>query len=256
MSSAGIKQHFILPASPWWGGFYERLVRSVKSSLKKILGRFYLTYEELETILVEIESSINSRPLMYINEDDIDSVITPNHLIFGTDIHDNFSFIPSSNGQCFPAKRLRHLNKVLNHYRNRFSSHYFNELRQLHSYRKNPSKEHLKLVEGDIVLIQDNVLLPRTQWKVGKVESLVNGKDDHVRGAKLCTISRSGKKSTIHRPTSKLIPFELTSITSDETKPSQMVENCQEDVVHTKGRVSTRKAAICVDFEKSICELY
>ena len=31
MSCQGIKQQFILPASPWWGGFYERLMRSVKS---------------------------------------------------------------------------------------------------------------------------------------------------------------------------------------------------------------------------------
>ena len=30
-----LKQSFILPASPWWGGFYERLVRSVKLALKK-----------------------------------------------------------------------------------------------------------------------------------------------------------------------------------------------------------------------------
>ena len=30
-----VKQSFILPASPWWGSFYERLVRSVKLALKK-----------------------------------------------------------------------------------------------------------------------------------------------------------------------------------------------------------------------------
>ena len=30
-----VKQSFILPASPWWGGFYERLVRSVKLAKKK-----------------------------------------------------------------------------------------------------------------------------------------------------------------------------------------------------------------------------
>ena len=37
MLCLGVRQKFILPASPWWGGFYERLVRSVKMSLKKIL---------------------------------------------------------------------------------------------------------------------------------------------------------------------------------------------------------------------------
>ncbi|GBM81435.1 hypothetical protein AVEN_20036-1 [Araneus ventricosus] len=41
--------------APWWGGFYERLVKSVKDPLRKILGRALLTYEELSTILIEIE---------------------------------------------------------------------------------------------------------------------------------------------------------------------------------------------------------
>ena len=44
LSKLGTRQKFILPASPWWGGFYERLVRSVKLSLKKSLGRSLLTY--------------------------------------------------------------------------------------------------------------------------------------------------------------------------------------------------------------------
>ena len=40
-----IDHTFILPASPWWGGFYERLVRSVKLPLKKVLGKAILNYE-------------------------------------------------------------------------------------------------------------------------------------------------------------------------------------------------------------------
>jgi len=51
MVQSGIDQRFILPASPWWGGFYERLVRSVKLSLRKVLCRSLLSYEELQTIL-------------------------------------------------------------------------------------------------------------------------------------------------------------------------------------------------------------
>ena len=47
MLRRGVQQRFILPASPWWGGFYERLVRSVKSSLKKVIGKALLTFEEL-----------------------------------------------------------------------------------------------------------------------------------------------------------------------------------------------------------------
>ena len=33
--------------APWWGGIFERLVRSVNKWLKKIIGGATLTYEEL-----------------------------------------------------------------------------------------------------------------------------------------------------------------------------------------------------------------
>ena len=71
MVKNGVKQQFILPASPWWGGFYERLVRSVKSTLRKVLGKKTLTYEELLTVLCEVEAVINSRPLTYATEDEV-----------------------------------------------------------------------------------------------------------------------------------------------------------------------------------------
>ena len=38
------------------GGFYERLVRSVKTPLKKIFAEAMLDAEQLTTILVEIEA--------------------------------------------------------------------------------------------------------------------------------------------------------------------------------------------------------
>ena len=74
---------FILQASPWWGGFWERLVQSVKRCLRKTLGKSKLNYEELYTVIVEIESVLNSRPLCYIYDDEIDDVITPSHLMHG-----------------------------------------------------------------------------------------------------------------------------------------------------------------------------
>ena len=55
-------------------------------SLKKILGKSLLSYEELETVLLKIESVINGRPLAYLSEDDLGDALTRNHLIYGRNI--------------------------------------------------------------------------------------------------------------------------------------------------------------------------
>ena len=45
-----------------------------------------LSYEELETVLLKIESVINGRPLAYLSEDDLGDALTPNHLIYSRNI--------------------------------------------------------------------------------------------------------------------------------------------------------------------------
>ncbi|GBM44656.1 hypothetical protein AVEN_214187-1 [Araneus ventricosus] len=65
----GIHWKFIVERAPWWGGFYERLVKTVKEPLRKILGKALLTFEELSTILSEVEVIVNNRPLTYVEND-------------------------------------------------------------------------------------------------------------------------------------------------------------------------------------------
>ena len=89
MLCLGVPQKFILPASTWWGAFYKRLVRSVRSvkmSLKKILGKLFLSYEQLETVLLKIESVINGHSLANLSEYDLIYDFTPNYLIYGRNI--------------------------------------------------------------------------------------------------------------------------------------------------------------------------
>ena len=52
-----------MPLVPWHGGFFERMVRSRKSLLKKTLQTAKLTYKELQTVLYEVEQIINSCPI-------------------------------------------------------------------------------------------------------------------------------------------------------------------------------------------------
>ncbi|GBL87978.1 hypothetical protein AVEN_192126-1 [Araneus ventricosus] len=59
----GIHWKFIVERVPWWGEFYERLVKTVKEPLRKVLGKVLLTFEELSTILSEVQIIVNNRPL-------------------------------------------------------------------------------------------------------------------------------------------------------------------------------------------------
>ena len=64
---------------PWWGGFYERLL----NSLKKIISRATLSYDELVTVVTEAEIILNCRPISYVSSEDLEESLTPSHLIAG-----------------------------------------------------------------------------------------------------------------------------------------------------------------------------
>lgn len=68
-AASSISWKFIVEGAPWWGGFYERLVRSIKLTLKKMLGRRLVDAAELSTILNEVEAIVNSRPLTFVFND-------------------------------------------------------------------------------------------------------------------------------------------------------------------------------------------
>ena len=85
LSNSRVTWKYIIEKAPWWGGFWERLTQSVKRSIKKTVGRTSLGYDELNTLVVEVESLINSRHLTYIYDDEesISHPLTPSHLISG-----------------------------------------------------------------------------------------------------------------------------------------------------------------------------
>jgi len=69
--------------APWWGGFFERLVGTMKRSLAKAIGGSILRFAELEEALLDIECMLNNRPLCYQGKEFETPVITPNILIRG-----------------------------------------------------------------------------------------------------------------------------------------------------------------------------
>jgi hypothetical protein len=68
-----------IPAyAPSMGGFYERLIGTTKQAIAKTLAMCKLNSDQYTTVLVEIESTINSRPPAYVILDDM-TILTPNH---------------------------------------------------------------------------------------------------------------------------------------------------------------------------------
>ena len=63
LNSNKIQWHFTLEKAPWNRGFNERMMQNVKRNLRKSLKNSQLNYQELTTVLVEMEAIINSGPL-------------------------------------------------------------------------------------------------------------------------------------------------------------------------------------------------
>ena len=63
------------------GGFYEKMVGLLKRILRKILANARLDYEELLTVVTEVESILNSRPISYVYTEETEEPICPSHLV-------------------------------------------------------------------------------------------------------------------------------------------------------------------------------
>ena len=80
LQQKGIKWVIQPPAVPHTSGVWDRLVQITKKHLKSAVADRLLSDIELTTLLAEVESIVNNRPITTVSDDPEDcSVLTPNH---------------------------------------------------------------------------------------------------------------------------------------------------------------------------------
>ena len=222
-----------VPRAPWWGGWWERMVRNMKVSLKKTIGLKSLERTELETLLTEVEACLNSRPLTFVG-DDIDNghPLTPSHFLLGRGSHlDKVSCEPSLD---VSPELIKEKSKALEGRCDMFWKQWQDEYLKHLPLPKRRDKFG-KLEVGSVVLIREDNC-PRLQWPMGVVERLIPGKDGVAR-----TVEVRTKRGNFFRPIQRLHGMEL-----NEERATEEVR--KENVYHTRfGRPSKSTVRFNID---------
>ncbi|XP_055944621.1 uncharacterized protein LOC129975584 [Argiope bruennichi] len=194
MSNENVKWKFLPPRAPNFGGLWEAGVRSFKFHLKRVVGGQKLTYESFLTIINQIESILNSRPLTPLSSDVDDlSALTPGHFLIGRP----FTAIVEPNLINTLENRLGLWQKTTKFVQLIWKKWHNDYLTILHQRSKwYFDKQNLKV--GDRVVIkEDNMAV--CNWVIGRTVAVFPGKDGKIRVANIKT-----NKGVFKRPISKL----------------------------------------------------
>ncbi|KRY26864.1 hypothetical protein T01_389 [Trichinella spiralis] len=160
-----IQWRYTTERAPWSGGYWERLVRSVKNALRKVLERSLLRFDELRTTLCELEARINNRPLTLLSKNPKDCApLTPAHFLIGRELAalpTSSAETPSGTGGRHLGRRWRHQQLLMRHLGKRWTEEYLVS----HSVRGKWKKIDRQPEVDDLVLVTEDTV-PRNRWKL------------------------------------------------------------------------------------------
>ncbi|GFV92390.1 integrase catalytic domain-containing protein [Trichonephila clavipes] len=182
VADKGIHWKFIVERAPWWGGFYERLVKTIKDPLRKILGRALLTFEELSTILSEVEVIVNHRPLTYVENDPGEpEPLTPAHFLklgYGDSKYPiHFIELIDATTAKETYKKRKTYRTLLKQLWRRWKEQYLLQLKTANHFKTPSVHKNLKL--NDVVLVEGNVK-SKLLWELGIIKEVFIGRDDNA----------------------------------------------------------------------------
>lgn len=202
-----ITWHFIPPIAPHFGGLWESTVKLFKHHFKRVVGDLLFTFEELNTIIIEIEGILNSRPISSISSDPNDPIaLTPTHCLIGKPL----IALPEFDLSSVPANRLstwQHITKVRQDFWSRWNLEYLNELQVRHKWTRDGENVNV----GAIVLIKEKNL-PCNQWALGKIVDVHPGEDGVTR-----TVTVKTAMGEIKRATKYICPLPIEQCINETT---------------------------------------
>ena len=179
-----IQWHSIPERAPHFGGLWEATAKM------HVIGKQKLTYEEFSTVLCQVESCLNSRPLVAMTSHSPDGIqaLTPGHFL----INQELCALPETPIAVEPSllKRWNMCQAMVQQFWTRWSLEYLHQLQRLQKWRK--PTPNLKI--GDVVVIRDDQLFTN-HWPLGRVIQTYPGNDGLVRTALIKTAT-----STLKRP--------------------------------------------------------
>ncbi|XP_076301722.1 uncharacterized protein LOC143219731 [Lasioglossum baleicum] len=205
LAESGTNWIFNPPAAPHFGGIWEAAVKSVKYHLRRVIGETLLTFEEMSTLLTQIEACLNSRPITPLTDEPSDlTALTPAHFLIGSPL----TAIPEPSLTDVRSSRLKRwqmIQQQRDHFWDRWSFEYLQTLQQ----RTKWTKEQPNLKPGDLCLIL-NEATPPTRWPLGRVEQVHAGADGLVRVVTVRTAT-----SVLARPIAKICLLPAVTETAD-----------------------------------------
>ena len=204
-----VEWRFITPRAQWFGALWERLIGVTKRVLRRSLGKSMLTYCEMYTVLTEVESRINDRPLTYVAEDQT-SYLTPSQLMTGYKLNslpvpvEESEFVNQSS-EAVLNKRLKKVLLNIDNSWNLWHSQYLLLLRDQEKKLFPERGSNIVPSAGDVVLLADDK--HKAFWSLGLVLEVKHGTDGKSRVAKLRT-----KGGILYRPIARLYYLESTPI--------------------------------------------
>ncbi|XP_055590641.1 uncharacterized protein LOC129742723 [Uranotaenia lowii] len=190
-TNAQTRWYFNPPATPHMGGPWERLVRSVKTAMDAIADHPQHPSDEVfETVVLEAESIVNSRPLTYVPLDAAESeALTPNHFL----LYGNIGINQPQKPLMVADRVLRDSWNLTQTLVNKFWIRWVKEYLPMLTRRTKWFSPTKPLKAGDLVIIVDE--RKRNGWVRARVVSVITTPDGQVRRAVVRSASGESTKS-------------------------------------------------------------